>query len=348
MSQKDRLIFLDTMRGFAIFSVIYSHIILFWGNFQYDTWFNHYFCIFQMPLFFFISGFLSYSRNLTSYKLKKGLTKKIISQVMPAVIILLPMSYIFGDGFVDALFRSGKMGYWFTISLAETFFIFTVITVLFKRMKEKQLAMIYIFTAVLITLFMMILVITNSSERFYEKPIVQLLSLQFGIGRMPFFFIGATVKIFYDQFKKYILNWYVIIPVTIISVLPIMQYPAFRHFNGYLSLLTVFFVFYVINNYLQKSKSGKILAYMGVNALPIYLLHYIFIFSLMNLSVTKHLIDFVTKNSAIEFLVVGLIAITILLLTLLLDKILVTLGLHKYIFFEFLNINNKQTSHKNA
>lgn len=85
------------MRGFALFSVIYSHIILFWGNFQYDTWLNHYFCVFQMPLFFFVSGFLSYSPTLTSKKLEKGLLKKIISQVLPALIILLPRKVAYND-----------------------------------------------------------------------------------------------------------------------------------------------------------------------------------------------------------------------------------------------------------
>lgn len=96
MEQK-RLLLLDTMRGFALFSVIYSHIILFWGNFQYDTWLNHYFCVFQMPLFFFVSGFLSYSPTLTSKKLEKGLLKKIISQVLPALIILLPRKVAYND-----------------------------------------------------------------------------------------------------------------------------------------------------------------------------------------------------------------------------------------------------------
>lgn len=199
MEQK-RLLFLDTMRGFALFSVIYSHIILFWGNFQYDTWLNHYFCVFQMPLFFFVSGFLSYSPTLTSKKLEKGLLKKIISQVLPALIILLPMSYIFGNGYANALSDSGKMGYWFTISLAETFLIFTLLTLIFSRFGAKKLALIYILTAVIITVFMMALVMTNTSDSFYNNRIVKLLSIQFGIGRMPFFFIGAAVKIYYSQF----------------------------------------------------------------------------------------------------------------------------------------------------
>ena len=336
-----RLLFLDTMRGFALFSVVYSHIILFWGDFKYDTWFNHYFCTFQMPLFFFVSGFLSYSDKLSYTKLKTGILKRILTQVCPALIILLPMSYIFGSGYSDALFKSGKMGYWFTISLAETYILFAIITALTVKHGKKALSIAYLICAVLITLFMFLLAVSKKEHIFYDHPINQLLSIQFGIGRMPFFFIGAFAKIYFDNFKKWILNWLVVIPLAIISILPFMNTPGLRHFNGYFSMLTVFFLFYILNNLLSKSKFGNILAYIGVNSLPIYLFHYIFIFSLIGIPVCKQIIEAVSNNALIEFTVISSISIGIIALTVLFDMVLKKTGIYKYLFFEFIDFEKR-------
>ena len=337
-----RLVFLDTMRGFALFSVVYSHIILFWGDFSYDTWLNHYFCTFQMPLFFFVSGFLSYSDNLSHGKLKSGVLRRILTQVCPALIILLPMSYIFCSGYVDVLFKSGKMGYWFTISLAETYVLFALVTALALKHGKKRLTIAYLTTAIVITIFMFVLVVLKKENTFYEQPIIRLLSVQFGIGRMPFFFFGAIAKIYFNSFKKWILNWIVIIPIAIISLLPFMNLPGLRHFNGYFSMLAIFFLFYILNEVLAKSKFGKVMAYVGVNSLPIYLFHYILIFSLMNVTMCKEIIRTVAGNLIIEFVVISSIAIGIIALTVVFDIMLKRIGIYKYLFFEFVDFKKRE------
>ena len=55
--QKQRIEYLDAIRGFTMLLVVYGHVKLFSFHFLGGS-FNTFFVMISMPLFFFVSGFL--------------------------------------------------------------------------------------------------------------------------------------------------------------------------------------------------------------------------------------------------------------------------------------------------
>ena len=63
---KKRIEFIDAMRGFTIFTVMYSHILTFGfgANFMFESFsYDRIIVIFMLPMFFFISGIVSYKKD---------------------------------------------------------------------------------------------------------------------------------------------------------------------------------------------------------------------------------------------------------------------------------------------
>ena len=57
--QKKRLVYIDCLRGFSMIFVLYQHLLTFSLDVP-PSWFADIVRSFRMPLFFFISGFVSY------------------------------------------------------------------------------------------------------------------------------------------------------------------------------------------------------------------------------------------------------------------------------------------------
>lgn len=86
---KERLVYLDVMRGFTMFLVVLGHVGLqSVGIRYYDSVILHFFVTFRMPMFFFLSGYLGYKAvqywSLDFFKERVKL--KSFVQVVPLVI----------------------------------------------------------------------------------------------------------------------------------------------------------------------------------------------------------------------------------------------------------------------
>ena len=115
---KQRIEYIDAMRGFTMILVIYSHICHFcFGNSLLG--FNAVFFLFRLPCFFFISGWLF---ETTAHKPFWQVTRrKMMVQLLPTFIFLLllaPPPEFFHQ--LGAL----KGGYWFTFVLFEFFILY--------------------------------------------------------------------------------------------------------------------------------------------------------------------------------------------------------------------------------
>ncbi len=72
---KTRLFYLDFLKGFAILLVILGHVIQYNINDPYNNIVFRYIYAFHMPLFMFISGFVSYKeKSKLKYIKKKGMS----------------------------------------------------------------------------------------------------------------------------------------------------------------------------------------------------------------------------------------------------------------------------------
>lgn len=131
--EKNRITYLDNLKGFAIILVILGHIIQMW----YDSDFTHnkvwlYIYSFHMPLFMFISGYITgiYSNKLSILQFSK---KRFIQLIIPLLCWI--SIYLFKEQnceISDAI-KSSLLKLWFLWSL----FIIAIIGMLCEKIINK-------------------------------------------------------------------------------------------------------------------------------------------------------------------------------------------------------------------
>ena len=110
-SMKQRLEWLDAMRGFTMILVVAYHVAQ--SGFMESEKISAslpFLVLFRMPLFFFVSGFLAYKEKWlwTPQNFASLTWKKIKVQVLPTLVflcvfIVLRTQYPFDEGFLRAM-----------------------------------------------------------------------------------------------------------------------------------------------------------------------------------------------------------------------------------------------------
>jgi fucose 4-O-acetylase-like acetyltransferase len=129
--QKQRLEWLDALRGFTMFMVVTNHIYGF--GFDTNTKYSMFMSVcllFRMPLFFFISGFLAYKASF-SWNMRDTsqlIAKKLRVQIVPTVVFMTAYVALTAKHFWErmeyAWSSPTKGGYWFTMVLLEMFLVY--------------------------------------------------------------------------------------------------------------------------------------------------------------------------------------------------------------------------------
>lgn len=98
---KQRIVYIDNLKALAIFTVVIGHVFYFtWNKYNDNVW-NNFISVYNMPLFFFLSGMFA----------KEGLSLKHIGR--KAKQLLIPTATIggtyayFNNGIHDYLFGGG-------------------------------------------------------------------------------------------------------------------------------------------------------------------------------------------------------------------------------------------------
>ena len=114
----NRLGYIDAIRGFAMLLVVYGHVNFF--SFKITPYIGEITEAIQMPLFFFISGYVAYKAD-SKYSAELVLVKlwdRFKMMIIPAIVMGLSYTYlVLGRTAYDFSFEIMKYGYWFTFSL---------------------------------------------------------------------------------------------------------------------------------------------------------------------------------------------------------------------------------------
>lgn len=152
---KNRLLYLDSLRGFAILLVVVGHLIQFNYN---DGLLNPVFNIiysFHMPLFFFLSGC---SRNISENvkgvavislrDFGKEIWNKLINLIIPSVTwtILVPL---FFQNKIDIQYSS-LSSYWFLNILFVIYVLWSAISLAYNRLKNKWIVIATLILGILL------------------------------------------------------------------------------------------------------------------------------------------------------------------------------------------------------
>lgn len=328
-----RIEYIDAMRGFTMLLVVYSHI-LFFGYLIRDNEtlsFNRFIVTFYMPLFFFISGFILFKKDIIwdSSNCWRFLKKKAKALLIPTAFFFIVYVFLFNFSFYDSLINDYKIGYWFTLALFEYFCVYTLIRYICHKLKrETGIDVLLLICA----LFLCGITPTSLQHLHCYNPVPCGI---LGVSQMKyfiFFILGTLTKKHFDKVQQILDNG----KITAFGILflflmtcfvwhyeceqnPFCKYTYF-FLSGGLGLMLVFAFFRKYQDSLtQKTKLGKILQYTGRRTLDIYLLHYFFL--PRNL---KPIGDFFINNvnPTLEFVFSTIIAIIVIGICLLMSNII--------------------------
>ena len=277
---KQRIEYIDAMRGFTMILVVYSHICNYCLGDKWMGW-NDVFFLFRLPCFFFISGWLF---DYLKRPAKEIVKHKFMVQIVPTVIFLLLLA---PPPLFFSRLGATKGGYWFTFALFE-FFLLRLFSERYMKKWGGAFAIIISASAFCYDIYYNRLqhgLATIHYSLFTIHSLTDVLGfLSFITWRYYlFFYIGTWVKQHFETFIRCVSQPAVII-LTVAGFAAVALIPhtdnALREYlifaiGGILGHAMVFTAFRTFAKWFSKEHLlGRSLQYIGTRTLDLYLLHY--------------------------------------------------------------------------
>ena len=264
-----RINYIDRIKGFAIFVVVFAHVLLF--SFDMGDSLAYRFCAsFEMPLFMFVSGFVAYIQPDGGAN-RKRLVKRFVAYICPAFIISYALSLY---GYIILGSRDINMidtltgGYWYLKALA----IFVCLQAILIKCKKVWMELMLIAVAECIFL-----------AGWKSNPILhQLFCLEHCFFFYPFFMMGYYFRRYHLVDKLKANNW--VFTLSIIGFICMLNLHFDIHALRFLSerlvgpslaIFTIVYLFAIREN--ENSKFEQWLNRIGTKTLDIYIYHGIFV-----------------------------------------------------------------------
>ena len=319
-----RMEWLDALRGFTMILVVAYHVsIQGFGETEKASSALPLLVLMRMPLFFFISGLLSYKAdmNWTTGRLGMMIWKKVKIQVLPTIVFLfiaLIMRYPhLWDAMVYAVTSPTKAGYWFTWVLLQMFVIYYVFSYFESKMKHKSWIPITILWVVALAAYA---ILYMPSWFTFPKPNVSSwLNTTSFIQTMRYFHI---VRRYWQRWQKLIdSRWFfpLLVVIVVLCCADIFKWHNLKFQWTNLPRTTVMYGLLLIcfmtfrhyqDTFSHDTRIGRALSYIGVRTLDIYLIHFLLLPNLkmvgdfINVNKRNFVID-VTESVVVALLVIG-------------------------------------------
>lgn len=328
--EKKRLEYIDAMRGVAILFVVFGHIPAYcYGTANENlSSFRALTSLLQMPMFFFVSGFV-----LNPQKMLNGggemWYSKFRQLIVPAMFFCGIYVLINKTDIIYCLTDKFKCGYWFTLTLFEFIIIQCLWDFIAKALNINDKKKKYIILSVVVALVFYILSMPTVSNRLGRvSGVVGIPMLRYYM----YFAAGQLIRLNLENLFQYkyrdtlvsviifgfllsaVYNW--CFNVELSGALFHVNFIIFELF----ALLSVFVLFYKKRTYFSSSsRVSKAITFIGRRTLDIYLLHYFFLPK--DLSVFGHY--FVNHPAPIlELAFGGIVTILIVAVCLIVSEIL--------------------------
>lgn len=294
---KQRIDYIDRMKGLAIFLVVMGHV---YGMAfaQSDEVAYRVIGSFHMPLFMFLSGLVACSGVVAPYWGIWKLSKKLKGLLLPLIVFgmcfTMTFSRNFGTGLVEFLESPNKNGYWYLMSLA----VFYVSLSLYRlNVKQKW----YIDVALAIAIWGGMFALWKYTVQTKDY----LCMLNCG-NFYPFFILGVMTTKYNLLYKMHKANWLFSLCIVAYVFLFCVDMP----FHALVSLnkhifLPFCMVYIVVNLFVSRHGTTScwesLLDFVGKRTLDIYVIHY-FLISMIHLKDLGNNWE-VTDNSLLMFIV---------------------------------------------
>ena len=328
-----RIEYIDALRGFCMYLVVYSHVWTYGYKADSSNSFDHILVNFFLALFFFVSGFVAYKKDFswTIGTVTEIWKRKFVQLIIPSVIFCALFCWQLACNWKTAYNPEPLLGiatswYWFTVQLF-IFFVFYTLTMLMLRHVKSDY---HSFSLIVIAL--LIYCISFSHTIIEKTQIGADLFLYLGMKHWRlyvFFIMGVLMRKHISAMKKCIEHpmWMsVIVMVFFLMVfcsdhitLPFWK-PIGAIVYGGVSILLIFAFFYKHQTSFSHERIlGRIMQYVGKRTLDVYMIHYFIL--------PRHLKCFgqffsENVNPVIEFFVTSIIVLLIIAVSVLIGNIL--------------------------
>lgn len=310
----ERIGYLDAMKCLGTILVIEGHVRGYGMNLgAYDSLSGLMLYSFNMPMFFFVSGFLAYkAQRYSAKKIFKQSVRKFINLVIPAFLFVLYWALLNQDNPLDLLVN-GVGRYWFTITLWECFLIYYVVLLGVRNSLMRDI------------LLMVIALVGMTSLCLYGEYGPKLIDMNRLTKYFPYFVIGVFAMKYKELYKRIVSSEWLNISAIMgfFGLLFTINYcicsASLFHFLRdiilrYLGLFVVVSWFTCHAELFKKdNRINKVLLNIGRKSLPIYLLQYFFLPDLPFLEgvdiITTHVISF---SYSIVILLICIVFISLL------------------------------------
>lgn len=231
---------------------------------------------FNMPIFFFISGYFAYKESQSSQGIFKQLWRKFIFLVVPAITFYMFYSYVNGTPLLGFI-RNGLGRYWFTFTLYICFVCYYLARI---ASTSKYLQ---------ITILSAISVFGIGYLCVFSKIETGLLDLNHFAKYFQYFAIGIIAKMYNDRYLRIITNqklitfsticFFILLVALFQCDMPAFIYQALRDLAlRYLATFMIISLFFCKRQVFDgDNRINRIILLIGRYSLPIYLLQYFFL-----------------------------------------------------------------------
>lgn len=274
-----RYLWIDLVKAFGIIFVILQHVNGFSFGVQiYDSVPETFIYSFNMPIFFFASGYLAWGKKVTL----GGVGQKVRALILPAVIFYVLLDLYCRHSNPFGFISNGFFSYWFTVTLFECFLLYYVCKLIVKS--ENYLLVILLLIGVIgyINLAMKSI---DCIPAIIDQEHISKYFLFFALGLLAknknHIFVTVVRS---ENLVAISLVFIVMITCALASnvfsgsLLFLMRNVILRFFTTYLFIVMMI----KMEEYFTDSKNSlakilNILKWIGRNSLPIYLLQYFFL-----------------------------------------------------------------------
>lgn len=283
---KERLEYIDWLKGLAMLLVLVGHVIVFCGL-GYDNVFIKHITMMNMPLFFFLNGLVL--KDLVSINKGKFLLKKFTQTILPFLcwggVLTLFKNKMYLEFFQDYW----KFGYWYLLVLFEFLLFYVILSIVNEKINKKELWWLDLLVFGCIWLF------CSFISRFIPEKINGIIDYWQFIGYLPFFYLGHFIN-------KYKLSDIILrntsLVVTVILLIIVPCYILWRNeiclkfINLILPTIIILLLFTLFMNedksncdksIVKNTFLGGQLSIIGKHTMSIYMIQF-FLFRYINLN----------------------------------------------------------------
>ncbi len=326
MSSK-RIEYVDALRGFAMFLVIYAHIWTFCYHSNNKGTFASLLSNFYLVIFFFVSGFVAFKekQDWNLNYISKWLKDKAIQLLVPTATFSFILFFIIYHQY-SKIQHITLAEYWFTYCLFLFFLFYYLTMYVCKKLQEP------ILDVAIICIALFIYIISFSHTIIDRTELGEKLFHYLGMKNWRFyifFCIGILTRKNFNGFKKITDNRYWI-SLFIIGFFLMIFYsdsidfilwkPIRMLLYGTLSILVIFSFFRKYENSMKSdTKFGYYLQYIGKRTLDIYMIHYMFL--PRNLHALGKILE-KYSNPSLEFFLTTTISLFVILISIIIGNII--------------------------